>query len=147
MEITSTAFSDGTQIPKRYGCDGDGMNPPLEFTDVPAEARALALVVDDPDAPGGTFVHWVLWNMPATLREIPENWEPEPGVSVGANGAGKNSWYPPCPPSGIHHYHFKLYALDQKIDLAEGSDKGELEKAMEGHTIAQTKLVGTYEKH
>jgi len=146
MKITSTAFQDGAAIPTRFGCQGDGVNPPLEIKEVPSEAQAFALVVDDPDAPGGTFDHWVLWNLPATLREIPENWEPEPGVSVGANGAGKNSWYPPCPPSGTHHYHFKLYALGQKTDLAEGSSKGDLEKAMEGHVVAQTELVGTYSK-
>lgn len=146
MKITSTAFDDGKAIPIRYGCQGEGVNPPLALANVPGEAQALALVVDDPDAPGGTFDHWVLWNLPATTREIPENWEPEPGVSVGANGAGKSSWYPPCPPSGTHHYHFKLYALDQKLNLAEGSSKGELEKAMQGHTVTQAELVGTYSK-
>ncbi|HEY2003681.1 MAG TPA: YbhB/YbcL family Raf kinase inhibitor-like protein [Candidatus Saccharimonadia bacterium] len=146
MTITSTAFQSDTAIPQRYECEGDGVNPPLAFDGVPSEAQALALVVDDPDAPSGTFDHWVLWNLPATLREIPENWEPEPGVSVGANGADKNSWYPPCPPSGTHHYHFKLYALDEKLDLAEGSSKGELEKAMQRHIVAQSELVGTYSK-
>jgi len=118
MKISSIAFKNDTAIPQRYGCTGEGANPPLEFEQVPSATESLALVVDDPDAPSGTFDHWVLWNLPATLREVPENWEPEPGVSVGTNGMGKNSWYPPCPPSGTHHYHFKLYALDGKLDLA-----------------------------
>lgn len=146
MKITSSAFTDGGAIPAMYGCQGDGVNPPLAIAEVPAETQTLALVVDDPDAPGGTFDHWVLWNLAASTREIPENWEPEPGVSVGANGAGKKSWYPPCPPSGTHHYHFKLYALDKKVDLAEGSSKADLESAMQGHTVAQAELVGTYSK-
>jgi Raf kinase inhibitor-like YbhB/YbcL family protein len=87
-----------------------------------------------------------MWNLPPELREIPENWAPEPGVNLGANGAGSNEWYPPCPPSGMHHYHFKLYALDRKLNLAEGSSKAELEGAMQGHVVAQTELVGTYTK-
>ena len=130
----------------RYSCQGEKINPALTIGGVPQGAAALALVMDDPDAPNGTFDHWVTWNLPASLTEIPENWTPEPGVSVGANGAGSNEWYPPCPPSGTHHYHFKLYALDAKLDLAEGSSKVELEKAMEGHITAQTELVGTYAK-
>lgn len=146
MNITSKAFKNDEAMPVRYSCQGDGVNPPLEFADAPKEAQTLALIVDDPDAPGQTFVHWVMWNMPATMAAIPENWEPEPGVSVGANGAGKNSWYPACPPSGVHHYHFKLYALNQKLDLAEGSSKAELEKAMDGHIVGQAELVGTYAK-
>lgn len=146
MELTSTAFKNNEAIPPRYSCQGEKINPELAISSVPQGAAALALVVDDPDAPGRTFDHWVMWNLPPELREIPEDWAPEPGVSVGANGSGQDEWYPPCPPSGTHHYHFKLYALDRKLDLADGSGKGELEKAMEGHIAAQTELVGTYTK-
>jgi Raf kinase inhibitor-like YbhB/YbcL family protein len=146
MKLTSKAFSNNEAIPARYSCQGDKINPQLGIGGVPQGAGALALVVDDPDAPGGTFDHWVMWNLPPELREIPENWAPEPGVNLGANGAGSNEWYPPCPPSGMHHYHFKLYALDRKLNLAEGSSKAELEGAMQGHVVAQTELVGTYTK-
>jgi Raf kinase inhibitor-like YbhB/YbcL family protein len=146
MEIRSTAFNNNEAIPGRYSCQGEKINPPLTFSGVPQGTASLALVVDDPDAPNGTFDHWVMWNLPSSLSEIPENWELEPGVSVGANGVGDSKWTAPCPPSGTHHYHFKLYALDRKLDLAEGSSKGDLEKAMEGHIVAQTELVGTYAK-
>jgi len=146
MEISSSVFENNAAIPQRYGCAGEGVNPPLAFGGVPKEAQTLALVVDDPDAPGGTFDHWVLWNLTPTTTELPENWAPEAAVSVGANGAGKDSWYPPCPPSGTHHYHFKLYALDAKLELAARSDKAALEKAMDGHLVAQAELVGTYSK-
>jgi len=146
MEISSRAFANNGVIPRKYGCAGEGVNPPLAFRGVPADAKALALVVDDPDAPGGTFDHWLLWNLVPTMRELPENWAPEAGVSVGANGAGKNNWYPPCPPSGTHHYHFKLYALDAQLDVKVGSDKAALEQAMSPHAVAQTELVGTYSK-
>jgi hypothetical protein len=146
MNISSTAFNNGGAIPARYSCQGAGVNPPLTIAQVPDEVQSLALVVDDPDAPGGTFDHWVMWNLPVSLTEIPENWEPASGVSVGANGVGKDAWTAPCPPSGTHHYHFKLYALDQKLGLAAGSDKAKLEQAMAGHTVARAELTGTFSK-
>jgi Raf kinase inhibitor-like YbhB/YbcL family protein len=146
MKITSSAFMNNGAIPGKYSCQGEGPNPPLTFTGVPDSATALALVVDDPDAPNGTFDHWVVWNLASDQAEVPENWAPSGGAVVGANGAGKSSWYPPCPPSGTHHYYFKLYALDRKLDLAAGSDKAALEQAMAGHVVAQTELVGTYTK-
>ena len=147
MKLTSPAFTDGSAIPARYSCQGEGVNPALEISEVTDESQSLALVVDDPDAPGGTFVHWVVWNIPVAMTAIPENWAPESGVGVGDNGAGKEGYYPPCPPSGNHHYHFKLYALDQKLDLAVGSDKAALETAMRGHIVGQAELMGTYAKH
>jgi hypothetical protein len=146
MEIKSTAFNNNDAIPGRYSCQGEKINPPLTLSGVPQGVASLALVVDDPDAPNGTFDHWVMWNLPSSLSEIPENWKPEAGVSLGANGVGNSEWTAPCPPSGTHHYHFKLYALDRKLDLAGGSSKSELQKAMEGGTVAQTELVGTYTK-
>jgi Raf kinase inhibitor-like YbhB/YbcL family protein len=147
MKLTSTAFKDGEKIPAQYSCQGEDINPPLEISETTDESQSLALIVDDPDAPGGTYVHWVLWNIPVSTIEIPGNWMPESGVSVGSNGSGKEAWTPPCPPSGTHHYHFKLYALDQKLDLAAGSDKAELESAMNGHIVGQAELVGMYAKH
>jgi Raf kinase inhibitor-like YbhB/YbcL family protein len=146
MKLTSTAFANSEAIPVRFSCQGEKINPPLAISGVPEGVGSLALVVDDPDAPGGTFDHWVMWNLPADTPGIPENWSPEPGVSVGANGMGQAEWFPPCPPNGTHHYHFKLYALDSKLSLATGAAKARLEQAMEGHVVAQTELVGTYTK-
>ena len=147
MKLTSPAFTEGSAIPARYSCQGEGINPALEIGEATDESQSLALIVDDPDAPVGTYVHWVVWNIPVSMTAIPENWTPESGVRVGANGSGKNAWTPPCPPSGTHHYHFKLYALDQKLGLAAGSSKGELESAMQGHVVGQAELMGTYAKH
>jgi Raf kinase inhibitor-like YbhB/YbcL family protein len=146
MKLSSTAFIADGAIPNRYSCQGDGVSPALTIGEVPTEAQSLALVVDDPDAPSGTYDHWVMWNIPVSVTEIPENWTPEAGVSVGANGAGNSVWTPPCPPSGTHHYHFKLYALDRKLDLTAGSSKSELEAAMKGHIVGETELIGTYTK-
>jgi Raf kinase inhibitor-like YbhB/YbcL family protein len=146
MQIMSTAFGNNEAIPQKYSCQGEGVNPPLEIKDVPGGAKAMAVVVDDPDAPSGTFVHWVAWNFGPTVAQVAENSVPE-GVTQGSNGAGKAVWYPLCPPSGTHHYHFKLYALDEKLSLQEGATKSELVDAMKGHIVAQTELVGTYEKH
>lgn len=146
MEISSSAFTDNGAIPRKYGCAGEGVNPPLAFGSVPQSAKTLVLVVDDPDAPGGTFDHWVLWNLAPGMTSVPENWTPDEDAVVGANSAGQDSWYPPCPPSGMHHYHFKLYALDANLDLKAGSDKAALEKAMKPHLLAQAELVGTYTK-
>jgi Raf kinase inhibitor-like YbhB/YbcL family protein len=147
MKLTSTAFTPGNSIPARYTCQGDNVNPPLTIDRATEESQALALVLDDPDAPGGTFVHWVMWNLPVSVTEIGENWTAEQGVSMGANSSGKPAYMGPCPPSGTHHYHFKLYALDQKLELAAGSDKSTLEKAMAGHIVGQAELIGTYAKH
>jgi len=146
MKLSSTAFIADGAIPSRYSCQGDGVNPALSIGQVPQSAKTLALVVDDPDAPSGTFDHWVVWNIPMSMTEIPENWQPGAGASVGANGSGQSAWAAPCPPSGTHHYHFKLYALDQKLDLAAGSSKSELEAAMAGHIVGRAELVGTYTK-
>ncbi|HEX3082715.1 MAG TPA: YbhB/YbcL family Raf kinase inhibitor-like protein [Candidatus Saccharimonadia bacterium] len=146
MNISSSVFKDGGAIPTRYTCAGANTNPPLTFQDVPHDTQALALVVDDPDAPGGMFDHWLLWNLPTSVTEIPENWQPEDGVGVGTNGFGKEAYGGPCPPSGTHHYHFTLYALDHKVEVAAGAQRPALEFGMKGHVLAQAKLIGTYKK-
>lgn len=144
MRLTSAAFDDGGDIPAKYTCDGDDISPPLKIDDVPDEARSLALVMDDPDAPMGTFDHWVVWNMPVDLEEIPEGTEPE--GTPGKTDFGKMGYGGPCPPSGTHTYRFKLYALDKELDLAEGATKEELQKAMEGSIVAQHTLEGDYSR-
>jgi len=142
MKITSPAFSNHGMIPKKYTCDGENINPPLNFDDFPEEIKELALIVDDPDAPGKTWVHWVLYNMQVILR-IDENSIP---ATQGMNDFGKKNYGGPCPPSGQHRYYFKLYALDKKLELDEGITKARLEKAMDGHILEQAELVGLYSR-
>ncbi|HEX9079163.1 MAG TPA: YbhB/YbcL family Raf kinase inhibitor-like protein [Desulfuromonadaceae bacterium] len=146
ITLTSPAFSGGGAIPAAYTCDGGDASPPLVIGPVPAGTRSLALVMDDPDAPVGTWVHWVLWNIPPEAREIREN-----GVPSGAS-QGRNSWYRvgyggPCPPSGTHRYFFRLYALDTLLNLGAATTKAELERAMEGHLLGRGELMGTYRRH
>lgn len=144
MELKSRAFENGASIPLLYTCDGRDISPPLEIKDIPAGAVVLALVMDDPDAPGGTFDHWLVWNIPAGTVQIPEGKEPE-GVQ-GRTDFGKLGYGGPCPPSGTHRYRFKLYALDRKLDLPKGARKGQLEAAMQGHILGQAALEGRYQR-
>ncbi|HUP47673.1 MAG TPA: YbhB/YbcL family Raf kinase inhibitor-like protein [Thermoanaerobaculia bacterium] len=144
MRITSTAFADGESIPPKYTCDGHDLIPPLAFEEVPDAAVSLALVMDDPDAPGGTWDHWVVWNIPKEQRSIEEGKPPE-GV-VGRNSWGKNAWGGPCPPDRQHRYVFKLYALDSRLDLAGSAGKGDLERAMKGHILAEARFTGLYDR-
>ena len=143
MKLTSSAFEDNKDIPAKYTCQGDDVNPPLDISDVPENTKSLVLVVDDPDAPMGTWDHLVVWNIKPDTTEIKEN--SVPGVQ-GLNDFGKNNWGGPCPPSGTHRYMFKLYALDTELDLDPEAHKKDVERAMEGHILAQTKLVGLYAK-
>ncbi len=145
MEITSPVFTNNQSIPNKYTCEGDGVNPPLEFKNVPKEAASLALIVDDPDAPSGTWVHWTLWNIDPTTTAILENSIPFKAIA-GQTSSGQNVYGGPCPPSGTHRYFFKLYALDAKLSLSSFSLKEDLEKAMAGHMISQAELVGLYAK-
>ena len=147
MKITSLEFDDCDYIPEEYTCDGENMNPPLEIHDVPAGAKSLALIMDDPDAPSGEFVHWLLWNIPPAEKEI------DPGKSLPLNGvcgvtsAGKPGYTGPCPPAGEEHrYFFKLYALHSELDLFCNAKKADLEKAMDGHIIEKAELVGLYRR-
>jgi len=142
MTILSSVFTNNSQIPEIYSCRGGSVSPPLEFLDVPANASSLALIMDDPDAPIGTFVHWVIYNMPPNTKGIEEHATP-PG-KMAPNSLGRASYTAPCPPSGTHRYFFKLYALDQNLTETEIEGKASLEKAMEGHIVAQSRLVGLF---
>jgi Raf kinase inhibitor-like YbhB/YbcL family protein len=154
MTISSAVFRHESAIPGRYTCEGDDVSPPLAFGDVPANAQSLALIVDDPDAPDPAapkriWVHWVLYNLPPTTKELPEGIRANAlpaGTHEGKNDWGNTGYGGPCPPIGRHRYFFKLYALDTTLsDLAQPS-KATVEKAMQGHVVAQATLMGTYQK-
>nr|MDO8132980.1 YbhB/YbcL family Raf kinase inhibitor-like protein [Candidatus Njordarchaeum guaymaensis] len=140
--MTSPAFENKGSIPSKYTCDGRDVNPPLKIEDIPKETQSLVLIVDDPDAPAGTFDHWIVWNIPPTER-IEEN--SVPGTE-GLNDLRKHSYGGPCPPSGTHRYFFKVYALDTKLSLNPNSRKRDLEKAMTGHILAKGELIGLYRR-
>jgi len=150
LKISSTAFDDGQMIPRRYTCDGDDTSPPLSWTGVPEDTGSLALICDDPDAPMGTFVHWVLYNLPADTGELPEGLSAEDerpdGSLQGRNDFGNVGYGGPCPPGGTHRYRFKLYALDKSLDLKSGVQKADLLAAMEGHVLEEGRLVGKYSR-
>jgi Raf kinase inhibitor-like YbhB/YbcL family protein len=145
LTISSSAFDNNGEIPSRYTCDGADVNPSLKIENVPPETRSLALVVDDPDAPRGTWVHWVLWNIEPKTVSIGEDSVPA-GAVRGTNDFRKVDYGGPCPPSGTHRYFFKLYALDTELSLAAGSSKADLERAMKGHVIQQAQTIGLYSR-
>ena len=142
IRVRSVAFSHGGQIPPKYTCEGENVNPPLEASDLPENTRSLALIVEDPDAPRGVYDHWVVWNIPPN-KAIGEN--SRPGTS-GKNSFGNNGYGGPCPPSGSHRYFFKVYALDSDLDIPAGSDKKTLQDAMKNHVLASGELMGHYQK-
>jgi len=148
--LTSPAFEDGGFIPPKYTCDGADISPPLRWQAVPDGTKTLALICDDPDAPLGTFVHWVLFNIGAETRELEENIPPNKtlpgGAMQGRNDFGRIGYGGPCPPRGTHRYFFKIYALDTQLSLQPGIKKGDLLKAMQGHILAQGKLMGKYKR-
>ena len=150
LEITSSAFSEGKMIPTRYTCDGPDVSPDLAWSGVPDTAQSLALICDDPDAPMGTWVHWVLFNIPAGTSGLPAEIPPdavlENGGRHGTNDFGRLGYGGPCPPGGTHRYFFKLYALDTELDLASGITKAQLLEAMEGHILAEAQLMGKYKR-
>jgi Raf kinase inhibitor-like YbhB/YbcL family protein len=143
LKISSPAFAHNKIIPSKYTCDGANVNPPLTVENVPTQAKSLALIVDDPDAPAGTWVHWVVWNISPSVNEIGKNAVPE-GASQGITDFRKQRYDGPCPPSGVHRYFFKLYALDSLLTLGPNVDKVVLERAMKGHILAQAELIGLY---
>jgi Raf kinase inhibitor-like YbhB/YbcL family protein len=145
FKISSSAFKKDGEIPKKYTCDGENVNPSLHFEYVPAKAKSLALVFDDIDAPGGSYVHWILWNIAPNITEVKEKSVPE-GAVQGTNGFKKQNYGGPCPPRRAHKYVFKIYALDILLNLDPHSTKMDLEKAMEGHVIAQARLMGVYKR-
>ena len=150
IQVLSTAFEEGGMIPPQYTCDGQDISPPLSWQSIPEGTRSIALIADDPDAPMGTFVHWVLYDLPADVRELQEN-VPDAktlsnGAKQGANGFGRIGYGGPCPPSGTHRYFFKIYALDTATNLLPGQKKAQLLRAMEGHILAQGQIMGKYQR-
>ena len=145
MKLTSSAFANHDSIPQEFTCDGANINPPLSISSVPENTKSLALIVEDPDAVVGTFIHWVVWNIPPETREIAKGNEPD--GAKGKGSSGKLGYIGPCPPSGTHRYYFGLYALDAKLDLPVGSTKTDLENVMQGHILEQTHLMGTYKRN
>jgi Raf kinase inhibitor-like YbhB/YbcL family protein len=144
MKITSPAFQQGANIPKQFTCDGADTSPALQIEGAPAEAKSLALIVDDPDAPSGLFTHWIAWNIDPKTTSIGEGTAPK-GVS-GANDFGKSGYGGPCPPSGTHRYFFKVFALDRELDFPAGAKRPQLDAAIKGHVIAQGELMGRYSR-
>jgi Raf kinase inhibitor-like YbhB/YbcL family protein len=145
MKITSSAFQEGGDIPSKFTCDGADMNPALRFEGAPGEAKSLLLIVDDPDAPVGLFTHWLAWNIDPKTTEVAENSAPTNAVQ-GTNDFPKTGYGGPCPPSGTHRYYFKVYALNQTLDLKPGAKRKEVDAAMRGHVIAQGELMGRYSR-
>jgi Raf kinase inhibitor-like YbhB/YbcL family protein len=142
LTVTSTAFSNNASIPMKYSCEGIEASPPLQINNIPAGAKSLAVILHDPDAGPDGFTHWVMWNV-ATDGSIPEEFR---GGDQGKNGSGKNGYKGMCPPTGTHHYHFTVYALDTMLDIDENTNKAGLQKSMDGHILAQGELVGLYKK-
>jgi Raf kinase inhibitor-like YbhB/YbcL family protein len=154
MSLSSPSFAPNAEIPRRHTCEGENVSPALVWSDVPARARTLALIVEDPDAPDpaaprGTFVHWVMYNLPAAVSGLPEGAEAAvlpPGARVGMNDWHRTAYGGPCPPVGRHRYLFKLYALDAALPEGGAATRAAVLEAMRGHVLAEAQLVGTYQK-
>lgn len=148
IELTSSVFEQGKPIPVKYSCRGEDVSPALAWGEPPAGTQSFALLMEDPDAPVGTWVHWIVFNIPASSRglaeAVPSSAAFSDGSMQGKNSGGNIGYNGPCPPSGTHRYFFRLYALDEMLGLSSGADKGELLKAMEGHILAQGELMGTF---
>lgn len=143
MKIESDIFVNNGKIPVEYTCDGNGIQIPLKISDVPTEAKSLAFIVDDPDAPNGDFVHWIIWNIDPKILIIENSNIPNCAIE-GYTSLNKSGWVAPCPPSGIHHYNFKLYALDTILSISKFSNKTDLVRAMDKHIINNATLIGLY---
>jgi Raf kinase inhibitor-like YbhB/YbcL family protein len=150
IKITSSAFAEGGMIPKKYTSDGDNVSPPLSWESIPSGAQSIALITDDPDAPMGTWVHWVLYNLPADVRSLAENVPAQEKLEYGAlqgiNDFRKIGYGGPSPPSGVHRYFFKIYALDILLEAVPDMTKSMLLSAMEGHKLGEGLLIGRYER-
>jgi len=149
MKIQSSAFKEGEMVPSKFTCDGENISPQLSWNDFPKGTKTFALIVDDPDAPGGTFVHWVLCNIPFNISELPEGVELQTiskRIFQGTNHFGEADYGGPCPPRGTHRYYFKLYALDIEVQLKAGAGKNDLLKAMDDHIISEAQIMGKYER-
>jgi Raf kinase inhibitor-like YbhB/YbcL family protein len=145
MQLTSSAFTESQSIPRQFTCQGDDRSPDLAWTGAPAGVQSYALIMDDPDAPGRTWVHWVVYDLPADLTGLSEGVGPDVGTQ-GTNSWSRTGYGGPCPPSGTHRYFFKLYALDTTLDLDAGASKNEVLDSMSGHILAEAQLMGTYKK-
>ena len=148
MKLISSAFAEGQRIPRQYTCDGVNVSPPFEWSGIPKSAQTLAIIADDPDAPAGTWVHWVLYNLPAAnigmVENLPQDETLKAGGFQGKNDFEKIGYGGPCPPSGTHRYFFKIYAIDMELPLKAGATRADVEKAMADHVVAQAQLMGTY---
>ena len=151
MQITSSAFTEGSMIPSKYTCDGQDISPPLEWENVSSGTKSFALVSDDPDAPMGTWVHWVVYNIPPNMNKLDEDVKPgkefKDGPIQGSNSWPRIGYGGPCPSSGTHRYYFKLYALDTVLDVKPGATKAQVLQAMKGHVLAEAQLMGKYKRH
>jgi Raf kinase inhibitor-like YbhB/YbcL family protein len=145
MKITSPAFRENQSIPAKYGCRGSNVSPPLVFSAIPQTAKTLALIVEDPDAPAGTFTHWVVWNIPVSTASVVEGRPPAGGVE-GESSYGSSGYGTLCPPNGEHRYVLDLFALDVPLNLPPSAGRDELELAMKGHILAEAQLMGRYRK-
>lgn len=145
MKISSPAFKDKQMIPQKYTRDGENVNPPLQITDIPPNTQSLVLIVDDPDAPGGDWVHWLVWNIKPTIKSIIENGAPKEAIQ-GFNDRGDQGYGGPYPPFGTHRYQFKIYALDTILNLPPNSRKKDLEDSMKGHILDKDILIGLYQR-
>lgn len=146
MQISSPAFSPNDPIPQKYTCDGENVSPPMQFTDVPEEAESLALIMHDPDAPMGDWLHWTVWNVPGNTNQFSEGSIPA-GAVTGINDFKKLGYGGPCPPPrALHHYRFELYALDSVLDIPTESTMADIKTVMQGHIIDKAELTGTYER-
>lgn len=150
MNIKTPAFAPNGAIPQKYTCEGENISPALDWSGVPDKTRSLALIVDDPDAPNGDWVHFILFNIAPGTHHLPEHFKletrPEPDMKAGTNSAGTLEYHGPCPPTGTHRYFFKIYALDIALDQPQGIRKQDLLSAMEGHVLARGEIIGTYHK-
>lgn len=150
IKITSSAFQENQMIPEKYTCEGEDISPQLKWDSMPDGTKSIAVICDDPDAPMGTWVHWVVYNIPPDIRELPENFPDDEtlpdGTRQGITDFGKTGYGGPCPPSGTHRYYFKIYALDINIDAVSILDKKTLLQEMQGHILAQGQLIGRYKR-
>ena len=144
LSITSSAFQQSGNIPSKFTCDGGNTSPPLQISGVPAGAKSLVLIADDPDAPGGLFTHWLVWNIPPQTNSIAEG-SGSKGLE-GTNDFGKAGYGAPCPPGGMHRYYFRIFALDRELDLRSGAKRSQLNAAIKGHVLAQGELIGRYSR-
>jgi len=145
LKITSPVFQDGGKIPSKFTCDGTDASPQLHLDGAPPAAKSLALIMDDPDAPGGLFTHWIVWNIDPKTNEIGQSGAPA-GAVQGTNDFGKSGYGGPCPPSGTHRYYFRIFALDRMLDLKSSAKRAELDSAMRGHVLAKAELMGRYSR-